>query len=446
MTPPLSRRDWFRLTSAGIVTYSMSGWLQTMAADVATHPQRRRSCILLWMDGGPSQTDTFDLKPGHPNGGPFKEIQTAVEGMRISEHLPKLAKHTKDMAIIRSMRTKEGDHGRAAFYLRTGYMPGGEIRYPPIGALLAKELGTEDAVLPKFVSIAPDRAVNPAAHGPGFLGPQYAPLVVGGMGLGVGQRGQFDYERALKVQDLEPSRSVLPAHLNSRIELLSETEKDFVKQHPGIATVSHQAAYERAAQLMRTVAAKAFNLEEEKDALRDAYGRNLFGQGCLLARRLVEQGVPFVEVTLGGLNGGTFGWDTHQQNFDAVRGLSGVLDPAWGTLMEDLKQRGLLDSTLVVWMGEFGRTPRITGQQGRDHFPNAWSTVLAGGGIKGGQVIGATSPDGMTIKDRPVTVPDFLATICRALGIDPTKQNLSNVGRPIRIADKSAEPIKEVLA
>ncbi len=445
MADLLSRRDWFRLTSAGVVSYSLSGWLPVLAADAATHPQRRRACILLWMDGGPSQTDTFDLKPGHPNGGPFKETQTAVPGMRISEHLPKLARQAKDLAIVRSMTTREGDHGRAAFYLRTGYMPAGDIRFPPLGALLAKELGRDDAVLPRYVSIAPDRGVNPAAFGPGFLGPPFAPLIVGGRGIGPGQ-GRFDYERALQVEDLEPSGGVLPGHLDARLELLRDMEGEFVQTHPGLATRSHQSAYERAARLMRSVASRAFRLEEEKDSLRDAYGRNLFGQGCLLARRLVEQGVPFVEVTLGGLNGGTFGWDTHVQNFDTVRGLSGVLDAAWSALMDDLRQRGLLSSTLIVWMGEFGRTPQINPQQGRDHFPNAWSTVLAGGGIRGGQVIGDTGRDGMGIRDRPVTVPDLLATVCRALGVDPMKQNRSNVDRPIRIVDKAARPIQEVLA
>jgi hypothetical protein len=445
MADLLSRRDWFRLTSAGVVSYSLSGWLQALAADTANHPQRRRACILLWMDGGPSQTDTFDLKPGHPNGGPFKEAQTSVPGLRMSEHLPKLAKQAKHLAVVRSMTTREGDHGRAAFFLRTGYMPAGDIRFPPLGALLAKELGAEDAVLPPYVSIAPDRGVNPAAFGPGFLGPPYAPLVVGGRGVGPGQ-GRFDYERALQVEDLEPPHDVLPAHRDARLELLRAMEGEFVRQHPSLPSKSHQSAYERAARLMRTVSAKAFRLEEEKDSLRDAYGRNLFGQGCLLARRLVEQGVPFVEVTLGGLNGGTFGWDTHVQNFDSVKGLCGVLDPAWATLMEDLKQRGLLDTTLIVWMGEFGRTPQINPQQGRDHFPNAWSTVLGGGGIKGGQAIGDTGRDGMSIRARPVTVPDLLATVCLALGVDPLKQNRSNVDRPIRIVDKAAKPIKEVLA
>jgi hypothetical protein len=443
---PLSRRDWLRFSAAGIAGTSVSG-VHALAADAANHPQRRRACIVLWMDGGPSQTDTFDLKPGHPNGGPFKETQTSVPGLRISEHLPGVARHAKHLAIVRSMTTREGDHGPAAFHVRTGYSQGGEIRYPPIGALLAKELGAEEAVLPNFVSIAPNRAVNPAAHGPGFLGPIHAPLVVGSGRPAAGQLpGPFDYDRALKVQDLASPPGVLPAHADVRMELLSDLEQEFVKQHPDQPPVSHQAAYRRAAQLMHTVAARAFNLEEEKDSLRNAYGRNLFGQGCLLARRLVEQGVAFVEVTMGGLNGGGLGWDTHTQNFQTVQSLSAVLDPAWATLMDDLGQRGLLDSTLVVWMGEFGRTPRINGQQGRDHFPNAWSTVLAGGGIRGGQVVGNTGTDGMMVKDRPVTVPDLLATVCRALGVDPTKQNQSNVGRPIRIVDKAAKPIEEVLA
>jgi uncharacterized protein (DUF1501 family) len=189
---------------------------------------------------------------------------------------------------------------------------------------------------------------------------------------------------------------------------------------------------------MKPAAARAFDLEEEKKELREQYGRSLFGQGCLLARRLVEHGVPFVEVALGG-------WDTHVGNFDAVKRLSAVLDPAWATLLADLDQHGLLDTTLVVWMGEFGRTPQINGQTGRDHYPVAWTTVLAGGGIKGGQVVGKTSKDGTAVEDRPVPVPDFMATVCRALGVDPATQNLSNVGRPIRLADAGARPVKEVL-
>jgi hypothetical protein len=443
----LSRRDWLRLSTAGVLGASASGWLPALAADTAGDPRRRRACILLWMDGGPSQTDTFDLKPGHANGGPFKPITTNVPGLQISEHLPKLAKHGDKLAIVRSMTTREGDHGRAALIMHTGYMPAGEINYPSIGGLLAKELGNDDTVLPQFVSIAPNRGVSPLAHSSGFLGPRFAPLVVGGGAILAGpRRGAFDYEAALRVADLEPSRSTPPAHADTRIELMEEQAREFAARYPGAISAGHQSAYERAVKLMRTAAAKAFNLEEEKPALREAYGKNMIGQSCLLARRLVEQGVPFIEINMGGVNGGSFGWDTHAGNFDAVKTLSGGLDPAWATLIEDLKDRGLLDSTLIVWMGEFGRTPHINPQQGRDHFPNAWSTVLAGGGIKGGQAVGATSADGMSIKNRPVTTPDLLATICRALGVDPTKQNESNVGRPIRIVDKAAKPIQEVLA
>jgi uncharacterized protein (DUF1501 family) len=189
---------------------------------------------------------------------------------------------------------------------------------------------------------------------------------------------------------------------------------------------------------MNSGAGKAFDLSEEKKELRDKYGQTLFGQGCLLARRLVERGVPFVEVTLDG-------WDTHTDNFSLVKQLCGQLDKGWSSLMTDLKERGLLDSTLIVWMGEFGRTPRINPQGGRDHFPNAFSAVLAGGGIKGGSTVGATSADGTEITERPTNTQDFLATACLALGIDYEKQNLSNVGRPIRIVDKSANPIKKKL-
>jgi hypothetical protein len=247
---------------------------------------------------------------------------------------------------------------------------------------------------------------------------------------------------------MAPPSDVTTAQSDARIGILEDMERDFVAHHPGASPLSHQTAYNRAVRLMRTSARTAFKLEEEPNRIRDAYGRNLFGQGCLLARRLVERGVPFVEVTLGSFQGNALGWDTHQQNFDNVRRLCEVLDPAWATLMEDLRQRGLLESTLIVWMGEFGRTPRINPQQGRDHFPNAWSTVLAGGGIRGGQVYGRTTPDGMSVDTsagRAVGVPDFLATVCRALGLDPAKPNMSNVGRPIRLTDHGSNAIGELV-
>jgi hypothetical protein len=432
-----------KLASAGVVSCSMSRWFEALANDTVKNPQRKRSVILLWMVGGPSQMDTFDLKPGHANGGPYKEISTNVPGIKIGEHLPKMAQHMDKMALIRSMSTKEMDHERATFYLRTGYQPQGPVLYPPLGSLVANELGDPEAALPSFISIAPYTFLSPAAFGSGFLGPQYAPLIVGS---GNAFRQSSNYEQALKVQDLVRPSEVNDAEADARLELLKGMQKDFGISHPGVIAHSNQTAYERAVRLMRTSAAKAFDLHEEKDSLRDAYGRNLFGQGCLLARRLVERGVNFVEVSLNDVPGAQNGWDTHLQNFEHVRRLCDVLDPAWSTLLADLKDHGLLDTTLVIWMGEFGRTPRINRERGRDHFSDAWTTVLAGGGIKGGQVYGKTTPDGNKVAENLVSVPNFMATIVKALGIDPTKQNMSNVGRPIRLADAGSKPIQEVLA
>jgi hypothetical protein len=443
----LTRRDWLKLASVGAMGWSVSGWLERLAADTATNPQRKRSCILLWMNGGPSQMDTFDLKPGHANGGPYKEIQTRAPGLKISEHLPKIAEFGDRMAVIRSMFTKEADHGRASYLMRTGYLPQGAIQYPALGALVSKEIGATDSPLPNFVSIGPYRFFNPAAYGPGFLGPAYAPLIVADGGQFFPQAQQANYSAALKVQDIDLPAGVDQSHSNARLDLLQDMQRDFAARHPSASTSSHVTAYERALKLMRSEAAKAFNIDDEPAGVREAYGRNLFGQGCLVARRLVEAGVPFVEVTLAGVNNQQqFGWDTHAQNFNAVRRLSEVLDPGWGTLMKELKERGLLDTTLIVWMGEFGRTPKINQNQGRDHWANSWSVVLAGGGIKGGQAYGKTSADGMTVEENTTSVGDLMATICLALGIDPMKQNQSNVGRPIRIADREAKPIKEILS
>jgi hypothetical protein len=249
------------------------------------------------------------------------------------------------------------------------------------------------------------------------------------------------------VPDLDLAAGVSPQRSTARLHLLEEMEQDFLENRSALPSESHHSAYRRAVTLMRSQATRAFDLDEEPAGLRDRYGRNLFGQGCLLARRLVERGVPFVEVSLATLGNIALGWDTHINNFDSVRRLSEVLDPAWATLMEDLKSRGMLDSTLIVWMGEFGRTPRLNGQGGRDHWANAWTTVLAGGGIRGGQVVGRTSADGTTVEsDRPTTVPDFIATIANVLGIDPNRQNISNVGRPIRIVEPAGRPLQEVLA
>lgn len=440
----LSRREWLQMSAAGVTVGTMSGWLETLAAETANNKQRKRSCILLWMSGGPPQTDTFDMKPNHPNGGEFQPIKTTVPGIQISEHLPNLAKQMQHMVPIRSMTSKEGDHERATFYLRTGYRPQGPVHYPTLGSLVSNELGEETSELPNFVSISPFRAFSPGAYGPGFLGPQFAPLVMAEYRFG---EQNTDYEKRLKVENMQRPKHIETAQAEARLKLLTEMEKRFGNHRPGLVAQSHRTAYQQAIRMMRSEAVKAFELDQEPAKLRDEYGRNQFGQSCLLARRLVERGVPFVEVSLNNVEGsGGFGWDTHSNNFEQVKALSGVLDPGWATLMKDLKDRGLLDTTTIVWMGEFGRTPNINGGKGRDHYPAAWSTVVCGGGIKGGQVVGKTNESGMSVVERPVAVPDLLATICKSLGIDPMKQNMSNVGRPIRIADPEAQPIQEILA
>jgi hypothetical protein len=413
----------------------MSGWLPRLAAQAGNDPQRRRACILLWMGGGPSQTDTIDPKPGHVNGGPFAAIATTVPGVRLGEHLPRVAAHMRDLVLVRSMQTREGDHGRATYHLRTGYRPMPPIEFPSLGALVAKERDQQDADLPSYVSIG-SGAFNGGGGSAGFLGPRYAPLAVG-QAAGDNFFGGPP-EGGLRVQNLARPASVSAARFGDRLELLHEMESEFLQSRPGTGTASHQNAYRRAERLMSEAATQTFDLSREPARLRDAYGRTRFGQSCLLARRLIERGVPFVEVNLGG-------WDTHDNNFEAVRNLCETLDPAWSALLADLRQRGLLDDTLVVWMGEFGRTPNINPRQGRDHYPAAWSVVL-GGGIRGGQVVGRTSADGAAVEDRPVTAADLLGTVVLALGLDPARQNMSGVGRPIRLVEPGAVPLREVLA
>src|SRR5438309_6483148 len=232
-----NRRDWLRYAAAGAVGCSLSGWLGRLAAEGGNDPKRKRACILLWMNGGPSQMDTFDLKPGHANGGPYKEIATATPGIKISEHLPKIAKHMDRMALIRSMKTKEADHGRATYQMRTGHIPGGPVQFPTMGSLFSKELEQPGAELPNFVSIAPYRFFSPAAYGPGFLGPQYAPLVVGeGQQSLIPIPGQqaSNYEDALKVQDIDLPDGVHAERASARIRLLEEMQNDFLEKRPAL--------------------------------------------------------------------------------------------------------------------------------------------------------------------------------------------------------------------
>jgi uncharacterized protein (DUF1501 family) len=420
------RRDFIRMSLASAAGVAVCPWLPRLAAAAGKKPTK--ACIVLWMSGGPSQMDTWDLKPDSKNGGPYKGTDTAVPGVRISEHLPELAKAAKELGIIRGMSTKEGEHQRATQILHTGQLPTEAVPYPSIGSMMAKELGDPEHDLPGYVTIASGPMTD---IGAGFLGPQYAPLSVSGISDDPNARAN------LSIDNLKPDRPVAATDQDTRRKLLADLQTDFGGRYGSAAAAAQAAAYRKAQKMVDTQARGAFKLEEEPAKLRDAYGRNRFGQGCLLARRLVERGVSFVEVTLDG-------WDTHGGNFEAVKNLSKTLDPAFATLLADLKDHGMLKDTLVVWMGEFGRTPKINPQNGRDHFPNAWSTVLAGAGVKGGQAVGKTSKDGMTVEERPVSVPDFLATVCTAVGVDPTKENHTWDGRPIQLV-KGGKVIEELV-
>jgi uncharacterized protein (DUF1501 family) len=439
----MSRREWLAASAAGVLAAPASGWFGQVASAAAS--SRRRSCILLWMSGGPTQTDTFDMKPEHANGGP---LLTTVPGLEFSQHLPRLAIQAEHLAVLRSMSTKEGDHQRATFKMRTGYLPQGPIHYPTLGSMLSKELSDGASPLPGFISVAPYRFLSPAAFGPGFLGPEYAPLVVGdGNPLPTAVGGvPGGGSQGLGVRNLQQAVGLDRRRADARLGLLEKLESDFGAERPDVPARSHRSAYRQAVRMMRSESVSAFKLDSEPASLRDAYGRSRFGQGCLLARRLVERGVPFVEVSLNGVDGQQqLGWDTHQNNFDTVKSLSGTLDSGWATLLEDLQLRGLLETTLVIWMGEFGRTPTINSNQGRDHFPGAWTTVLAGGGVRGGQVVGRTSADGGEVSDRPISTGDLMATVCAALGVDAQRQNMSNVGRPIQLVDPESSVVEGVL-
>lgn len=421
----LSRRDALKLAAAGVSAVSLSGWFNLLAQGAAAQgqlqPRKVKSCILLWMDGGPSHKDTFDLKPGTKDAGTFKPIDTTVPGIQISEHFPKFAQQMKHAAILRGMATAEGAHGRAKYNLHTGYREGqGGVVYPSIGSIVAKEKYNEEFNLPNFVSI------GNRSYGSGFLGTKFQPLVVNDARRGV--------------ENLKPL--VDGSTFNGRVDLLEDMEKAFQRDYQAGAATAHRTTYQRAVTLMKSKEAQAFDLTKESASTLKAYGDSRFGEGCLLARRLVETGVSFVEVSLGG-------WDTHQNNWERVKSLSGQVDPAMSSLVKDLSDRGMLDSTLVIWMGEFGRTPKINArgaQPGRDHYPRAWSSVMVGGGIKGGQVIGKTDKEGATVTERPISAMDFLATVCTIMGINYNKQNQTPNNRPVRIVDKGAKVITELVA
>ncbi|MGI8978755.1 MAG: DUF1501 domain-containing protein [Pirellulaceae bacterium] len=397
----------------------LSGWLGRLALHAAEQPQAK-SCILLWMSGGPSHLDTFDLKPEAKDNirGEFRPINTSVPGIQISEHFPKFAGLMQHAALLRSMSTLESDHQLATYHVHTGYQKrAGGVTFPSLGAIVSRELGNRDFPLSNFVCIG---AGPRHATRSGFLGPEHQPLDVSHPDRGT------DF--------LEPLTS--RTEFERQYELLRRFDASFQQAYRAESARAHSSALERAVRLMNSEQKRAFDLTRESDTQRDRYGRGSFGQGCLMARRLVESGVRFVEV----LMGDGVGWDTHQGNFPRTKGLSAEADAGMAALIEDLKERGRLDSTLVIWMGEFGRSPQITSGGGRNHWARAWSSVLAGGGIRGGQVVGRTDRDAAEVVERPISVTDFLATICTILKIDHTRQNRApGVERPIPIVDTSKQ-------
>ena len=418
----LYRRDFMKLGAMGVGGISASGWMNVLAGHAAETQAKHKSCILLYMSGGPSHKDTFDLKPDSDGAGEFKPISTNVSGIQISEHFPKFSKWMHKSALLRGMSTGEGAHDRAAYFLHTGYKEGqGGLTYPSLGAIASMETGNPALPIPNFVTINGGRS-----YGSGYLGSKHQPLNIADASKGVANLGAL----------------VGDNQFNSRVSLLNEMEKAFLKDYSSEAGAAHQTTYQRAVTMMKSAQAKAFDISGEPANLRSEYGSGKFGEGCLLARRLIETGVRFVEVNLGG-------WDTHENNFERVKSLSAQVDAGMSTLISDLNQRGLLDSTLIVWMGDFGRTPKINQRgtkPGRDHYPKAWTSVMVGGGIKGGQVIGKTDKQGATVEERPISTIDFMSTACSVLGIDYTKQVQTPIGRPIRIVEKGANPIKELLA
>jgi len=404
----MSRRHFMsHMAGASALTLPALSMGHTLNLHAQDLKKRRKSAILLWMGGGPSTMDIWDLKPGAATGGPFKPISTSGNA-QISEHMPLMAKQMHNMAIIRSMSTREADHGRGRYYMHTGYVPNPNIEHPSYGAVLSHELIEQRPEL----EIPPFIAVGGGSVGPGFLGMAWAPFTVNSNG---------------QVRNLEMGLD--DDRLYQRMAALDLIEKGFVSQKRGSAASDHQKILKKTLNLMTSTQMDAFKVGSEPADLQERYGNNNFGKGCLMARRLVEQGVPFIEVGLGG-------WDNHQNIHDTLANTKlPQLDQAMSALTEDLEQRGLLEDTAIIWMGEFSRTPRINGNAGRDHWARSWSVVVGGGGMNGGIAVGATNDDGTRVETEPYTSQDVMASVCKALGISLQTTFTSNSGRPMKIAN-----------
>ena len=414
----MSRRHFMsHLAGATAMTIPALTMGNTIRAHAADLKKRGKSAIMLWMSGGPSTMDIWDLKPGASTGGTFRPIRTTGV-MEICEHMPLTANVMDKLSIIRSMSTREADHMRGRYYMHTGYVPNPNIEHPSYGAVLAHELEDQrpDLEIPPFVS------VGGGSTGPGFLGMAYAPFVVNSNG---------------QVRNLDMGLD--EQRLMQRMAALDLVEKQFISQNRGSAADDHQKILKKTLNLMTSAQMDAFKVNKEPKEVQDKYGTTPFARGCLMARRLVEAGVPFVEVDLGG-------WDNHN---DIFRTLSTQklpeLDKAMSALVTDLDERGMLEDTAIIWMGEFSRTPRINGNSGRDHWARSWSVVVGGGGMKGGLAVGKTNDDGTSVETDPYTSQDVMASVCKGLGISLETTFTSKSGRPMKIAN-GGKVIKELFA
>ena len=414
------RRDCVRIGTLAALGVGFGQWFP-LRAHSQTIAARAKSCILIWMDGGPSHLETFDLKPDAPADvrGPFRPINTKVSGLQLCELMPRTAAIADKITIIRSMTSPLGEHGLANHYLMTGYHPSAALQYPSYGSVLSR-MRQGNSELPESVAV-PESRSNDA----GYLGAAYEPFATGG------DPSKPDF----RVRDVD----FFPGIDESRIYRRREFLKELDAKQEQLATLaeSNDSPFEQAYRLLVSPAAKdAFKLEAEPEQRRALYGPRMIGQSCLLARRLVERGVPFVTVH-------NSGWDTHENLALQLRdGFSGAkvgvglipnFDQAFAALVSDLSDRGLLDETLVIAMGEFGRTPKLNTRGGRDHWPRVFSVALAGAGIAGGQVIGSSDRVGESPLDRPVTPNDLARTIYTLLGIDPDYQLVTPDGRPVAI-------------
>ncbi|MBA4032367.1 MAG: DUF1501 domain-containing protein [Planctomyces sp.] len=411
-----SRRRALALMGAGVLAFSATQLSPRLA--MARGLERPKSLITVWLSGGPSQLETWDPHPGGKIGGPTQAIETSIPGARICEWYPQTAAILKDFCVVRSVVSKEGDHERGTYVVRTGFRPEPTVVHPSLGSIVYHELPRGNLEIPGHVSLGD----GPFATKGGYLGEEATAFRV------------FDPGRNL--QNLEAPVEA-PRHAR-RLESLGKLSESFLEgRRHQIASSLHQKTIDAALKMMTSEQLKAFSLEEEPAALQAAYGDNSFGRGCLVARRLVETGVRAIDVTLNG-------FDTHANNFGLCKSQAGYLDPALASLVNDLKSRDLWNSTVVLVCGEFGRTPQINPLDGRDHWPNGFSLLLGGGGLASGRVLGATDPEGKKPPENPIEIPQIMATVLHVLGIDFHKEISTPIGRPIRLSTGS--PATDLLA